>query len=249
MAATYPRLVVLLDVTPTPETIDKLSRRYNSKARDPEEEDNPWEAKATRGQYSGATRKRKPEDQVANVERNPHSKKSGKLQDLYEKILHKQCPMHPKAKHTMFQCTILRKSLNAPPPLDDEEKDKDKGDEGNDKSGPPGFQHPTNTVNVIFGGEDGILTKRAQKLFRREIMSVQPAVPRPLRHNEVPICFSREDQWIDAEAHQSRSTQKHKCKLEKQVVRQTTRETKGFVSLKFRSTTVNPTSSLRAHWT
>ncbi|RLN08984.1 retrotransposon protein, putative, Ty3-gypsy subclass [Panicum miliaceum] len=107
-----------------------------------------------KGQYSGAACKRKPEDQVANVKRNPRNKKLGKLRDQYKKILHKQCPMHPKAKHAMFQCTILRKSLNALPPPDDEEKDKDKADEDNDKSGPPGFQHPTNTVYVIFRGED-----------------------------------------------------------------------------------------------
>ncbi|RLN07858.1 retrotransposon protein, putative, Ty3-gypsy subclass [Panicum miliaceum] len=221
MPALYPRAVVLPEVIPTPATIDKSSRRYSSKALDPGEGGNLREAKATRdqedeenerfpkrkndkgnnnnnrpdkGQYSGTTRKRKPKDQVANIERNPCSKKSGKLQDQYEKILHKQCPMHPKAKHTMFQCTVLRKSLNALPPPDDE-KDKDKVDKDNDKSGPSGFQHPTKIVNVIFRGEDGFLTNRAQKMFWREIMSVEPAVSRLLRHSKVPISFSREDQW------------------------------------------------------
>lgn len=143
---------------------------------------------------SGASRKRKPENQVANVETSHRNKKSGKLHDDYEKILHKKCPMHPNGKHTLFQCTVLRKSLNAPPP-DDQGKDKEKEDEGDDKIGPPGFQKALNTVNVIFGGDDGIMTKRAQKLFRREVLSVEPAVPRPLRHSEVPISFSRDDQW------------------------------------------------------
>ncbi|RLN03393.1 hypothetical protein C2845_PM13G08490 [Panicum miliaceum] len=149
MAALYPRLVVLLAVVSTPATTEKPSRRCSSsRAQDLEVEDNSWEAKATRrkndkgnnnnrsdkGQYnnSGAACKRKPEDQVANVERNSCSKKPSKLQDQYEKILHKQCPMHPKAKRIMFQCTILRKSLNAPPPPDDQEKDKDKEDGGKD---------------------------------------------------------------------------------------------------------------------
>ena len=49
-------------------------------------------------------------------------------------------------------------------------------------------------VNIIFGGESSF-SKRAQKLAWREILSLEPATPRPLKHSEVPITFSREDQW------------------------------------------------------
>ena len=49
-------------------------------------------------------------------------------------------------------------------------------------------------VNVIFGG-DPSFSKRAQKLLLREILSVEPAIQRPLKYSEVPITFSREDQW------------------------------------------------------
>jgi hypothetical protein len=38
-------------------------------------------------------------------------------------------------------------------------------------------------------------SRREQKLLLREIMTVEPAVPRPLRWLEVPISFSRDDQW------------------------------------------------------
>jgi hypothetical protein len=38
-------------------------------------------------------------------------------------------------------------------------------------------------------------SRRDQKLLLREIMSVEPAVSRPLRWSEVPISFSRDDQW------------------------------------------------------
>jgi hypothetical protein len=34
-----------------------------------------------------------------------------------------------------------------------------------------------------------------QKLTLREILSVEPAAQRPLRYSEVPISFSRDDQW------------------------------------------------------
>jgi hypothetical protein len=40
-------------------------------------------------------------------------------------------------------------------------------------------------VNVIFGG-DPSFSKRAQKLLLREIFSVEPAIQRPLKYNEVP---------------------------------------------------------------
>jgi hypothetical protein len=47
-------------------------------------------------------------------------------------------------------------------------------------------------VNVLFGG---IPTRRSQNATRREVLNIKPAVPTPLRWSEVPITFSRADQW------------------------------------------------------
>jgi hypothetical protein len=47
-------------------------------------------------------------------------------------------------------------------------------------------------VNVLFGG---LPTRRFQKATRREVLNIEPAVPTPLRWSEVPISFSRADQW------------------------------------------------------
>jgi hypothetical protein len=47
-------------------------------------------------------------------------------------------------------------------------------------------------VNVLFGG---LPKRRAQKATRREVLSIEPAVPTHLRWSEVPITFSRADQW------------------------------------------------------
>jgi hypothetical protein len=66
-------------------------------------------------------------------------------------------------------------------------KGKKKTDEGNGD-----FQEPDKTVNVLFGG---LPNRRAQKATRREVMSIEPAVPTPLWWSEVPITFSRADQW------------------------------------------------------
>jgi hypothetical protein len=71
-----------------------------------------------KGQWnnSGNPQKLKPDHEVAAVERSPQSKKLGNNQIQFEKVLHKHSPMHPKSKHSLFECVSLRKSLNAPLP-------------------------------------------------------------------------------------------------------------------------------------
>jgi hypothetical protein len=82
----------------------------------------------------------------------------------FEKVLHKQCPMHSKSRHTLFECVNLHKSLNAPPlPQAEKRKDQEDDDEG-DKSGAQDFQDSKNVINIIFGGDGGFPSKRAQKL-------------------------------------------------------------------------------------
>jgi hypothetical protein len=109
--------------------------------------------------------------------------------------MHKQCQIHPKSWHTLIECVTIRKSLNAPP-LHQAGKRKDKeDDEGGDKSRAQDFKDPKNIINVIFGGDGGYPSKRAQKLILHEILSVEPATTRPLRYSEVPISFSKDDQW------------------------------------------------------
>jgi hypothetical protein len=75
--------------------------------------------------------------------------------------------------------------------MDKEPEDDDQGDQGRN----PKFQDASKTINVIFGGYGDFGSRREQKLLLREIMSVEPAAPRPLRWSEVPISFSRDDQW------------------------------------------------------
>jgi hypothetical protein len=92
--------------------------------------------------------KRKPDHEVEAVERNPHGKKSGNNHSKYEKVMHKQCLIHPKSWHTLFECVTIHKSLNALP-LHQARKRKDKeDDEGGDKSGAQGFQDPKNVVVI-----------------------------------------------------------------------------------------------------
>jgi hypothetical protein len=57
------------------------------------------------------------------------------------------------------------------------------------------FQDASKTINVIFGGDGDFGSRWEQKLLLWEIMSVEPAVPRPQCWSEVPILFSHDDQW------------------------------------------------------
>ena len=138
--------------------------------------------------------KRKPDDIVGTMDRTPCGKKTEKPQDQFDKILHnKRCPIHAKSNHSMFECTIIRKSFQSPLP-DAPKKKPNKEDEDDVEKDLDGFQKPENVVNVIFGG-DPSFSKCAQKLLLREILSVEPTIQRPLKYSKVPFTFSREDQW------------------------------------------------------
>jgi hypothetical protein len=104
-------------------------------------------------------------------------------------LLKEKCPWHLDGNHTTEQCYQLRRALKDTPdpwhPHD--KKGKKKSNEGNDD-----FQEPDKTVNILFGG---LPNRRAQKATRREVLSIEPAVPTPLRWSEVPNTFSHADQW------------------------------------------------------
>jgi hypothetical protein len=138
--------------------------------------------------FSGPNRKRKPDNTVAAIQR-PAKENSKKNSSGFKDLLKEKCPWHLNGNHTTEQCYQLRHALKSTPepphPHDKKGKKKDDGD-NND------FQEPDKTVNVLFGG---LPSRREQKATRREVMSIEPAVPTPLRWSEVPITFSRVDQW------------------------------------------------------
>ena len=51
----------------------------------------------------------------------PQPTKQSKIDSTHQK-LHSRCFLHPKGKHSSFQCIILRKALRAPPPSADKDK-------------------------------------------------------------------------------------------------------------------------------
>jgi hypothetical protein len=138
--------------------------------------------------YSGPNRKRKPDNTVTAIQR-PAKDNSKKTSGNFKDLLKEKCPWHLDGNHTTKQCYQLWRPLKDTPeprhPHD--KKGKKKADEGNSD-----FQEPDKTVNVLFGG---LPNRRVQKATRREVMSIEPAVPTPLRWSEVPITFSRADQW------------------------------------------------------
>jgi hypothetical protein len=138
--------------------------------------------------YSGPNRKRKPDNTVATIQR-PTKDNSKKTSGGFKDLLKDKCPWHLEGNHTTEQCYQLRRALNdyPDPQHPHDKKGKKKADEGNDD-----FQEPDKTVNVLFGG---LPTKRSQKATRRGVLNIEPAVLTPLQWSEVPITFSRADQW------------------------------------------------------
>jgi hypothetical protein len=137
---------------------------------------------------SGPNRKRKPDNTVVAIQR-PAKENSKKNSGAFKDLLKEKCPWNPNGNHTTEQCYQLRHALKdtPEPPHPHDKKGKKKNDGDNND-----FQEPDKTVNVLFSG---LPSRREQKATRREVMSIEPAVPTPLRGSEVPITFSRADQW------------------------------------------------------
>jgi hypothetical protein len=136
----------------------------------------------------GPNRKCKTDNNVTAIQR-PAKDNSKKTSGGFKDLLKEKCPWHMDGNHTTEQCNQLRRALkDSPEPRHPhDKKGKKKNDKGNDD-----FQESDKTVNVLFGG---LPSRRVQKATRREVMSIEPAVPTPLRWSEVPITFSRADQW------------------------------------------------------
>jgi hypothetical protein len=107
-------------------------------------------------------------------------------------LLKEKCPWHLDGNHTTKQCYHLRRALKSTPepPHPHDKKGKKKHDGGNGD-----FQEPDKTVNVLFSG---LPSRQEQKATHREVMSIEPTVLTPLRWLEVPITFSRADQWTSS---------------------------------------------------
>jgi hypothetical protein len=138
--------------------------------------------------YSGTNRKRKPDNTIAAIQR-PAKDNSKKTSGGFKDLLKEKCPWNLDGNHTTEQCYQLRRALKdtLEPRHPHDKKGKKKADEGNGD-----FQEPDKTVNVRFGG---LPSRRVQKATQREVMNIELAVPAPLRWSEVPITFSRADQW------------------------------------------------------
>jgi hypothetical protein len=133
--------------------------------------------------YSSPNHKRKPDNTVAAIQR-PAKDNSKKTSGSFKDLLKEKCLWHLDGNHTTEQCYQLRRALKdtLEPRHPHDKKGKKKADEGNGD-----FQEPDKTVNVLFGG---LPNRWAQKATRREVLSIEPAVPIPLRWWEVPITFS-----------------------------------------------------------
>jgi hypothetical protein len=94
-----------------------ISRR---KEREEEEAYNPTSNYRLPDNYEWNSRKRCHVSPIPPSPRNQLQSKAPWTQDHIHGKLHAQCFLHPKSKHSAFQCITLRKALGAPPsPVDE----------------------------------------------------------------------------------------------------------------------------------
>jgi hypothetical protein len=175
---------------------EKMRERFPRRTDLNQKRNNDTRADKGQRNFSGSSRKRKPDDLITAVECPPRGKNST-TQEQFEKRLQKKCLWCVNSKHAAIDCFQLKRTFGSP---GNGKKNKSTGKEPEDedqedKSKTAKFQDASKTINVIFGGDEDFCSKREQKLLLRKILSIEPAVPRPLRWSEVPISFSHTDQW------------------------------------------------------
>jgi hypothetical protein len=153
---------------------ERFPRRNDSNLRRP----NNNRTDKSQRDYLGPSRKRKPDDLVAAVDHPSRGRKTT-MQEEFEKLLQKKCPWHPGANHAAIEFYHLRRIFSNPgggkknKPMDKEPEEDDQGDKSHNVK----FQDASKTINVIFGGDENLSSRREQKLLLQEIMSVEPVVP------------------------------------------------------------------------
>jgi hypothetical protein len=151
---------------------ERFPRRNDSNLRRPNDNRND----KSQRDYSGPSRKNKPDDLIAAVDRPSQGKKTT-TQEEFDKLLQKKCPWHPGANHAAIDCYHLRRIFSNPgggekkkKSVDKESEDDDQGDQTHNTK----FHDASKTVNVIYGGDGDFGSRREQKLLLLEIMSIKP---------------------------------------------------------------------------
>jgi hypothetical protein len=112
--------------------------------------------------YSGPSQKRKLDNLVVAVDRPSRGKKTT-MQEEFKKLLQKKCPWHPGANHAAIDCYHLWRIFSDSggnkknKPADKEPEEDDQGDKSHNAK----FQDASKTVNIIFG-EDGDIGSRRE---------------------------------------------------------------------------------------
>jgi hypothetical protein len=136
---------------------ERFPRRNDSNLRRP----NDNRTDKSQRDYSGPSRKRKPDDLIAAVDRPSRGRKTT-MQEEFEKLLQKKCPWHPGANHAAIDCYHLQRTFSNPgggkknKPADKEPEEDDQGDKSHNAK----FQDASKTINIIFGEDEDFSSRR-----------------------------------------------------------------------------------------
>jgi hypothetical protein len=149
-----------------PEQEEKMRKRFPRRNDNNPRRTNDNRTDKSQWDYSGSSRKRKPDDLVAAVDRPPRGRKT-MTQEQFKKLLQKKCPWHPGANHAAIDCYNLQRTFsNSSNDKKNKSMDKEpEEDNHGDKSHNAKFHDASKTINVIFGGDEEFSSKREQKLL------------------------------------------------------------------------------------
>jgi hypothetical protein len=113
--------------------------------------------------------------------------------DHFKKLLEASCTHHEgPVKHKLWDCRLMKSFLTGTLQMKEaggrkDDKPEDQDDDGDD------VYREDGTVMLVFGGPVAYESKRRQKLTRREVLFIEPAVPTYLKWSEAPITFDKMD--------------------------------------------------------
>jgi hypothetical protein len=143
---------------------------------------------------------RRDDNFVAAVERKtPRPKgnptKPAPSKDHFERLLDASCLHHEvHLKHMLRDCYLMKNYINSTlkPRTTDQPKKEGPPPDNDDGKG-AAYPSEDGAVHMIFGGPPARLSRRREKLIRREVFNADVAKLSYLKWSEVQITFNRED--------------------------------------------------------
>jgi hypothetical protein len=140
---------------------EKMRERFSRRNDNNPRRTNDNRTDKSQRDYSDSSRKRKPDDLIAAVDRPSRGRKIT-TQEEFKKLLQMKCPWHPGANHAAIDCYHLQRTFSNPSSnkknksVDKELEEDDQGDKSHNVK----FQDASKTIKIIFEGDEEFSSRR-----------------------------------------------------------------------------------------